>query len=217
MRIDDLVTYAAAAALDLAETKARAESWKARAVGEAEWVRMNVPGAREFMSGEGRLGALRLDGADLPAAPLVTDGLAFAAYLAEAAPEHASATVTIPAASLALLEGALVAFGIDAKITLQAVGGEGYLKDQCKVVADVDTPGAWKVLAVAADGTTTAVPGVTAQRPQATWKLIPNNEKRRDRIAAAVAEVDEQAESMRDDPTPPVELVAVLDLFSRRE
>ena len=138
MRIDDLVTFASEAALEAAHAKALAEGWKARAIGEAERVRMNVPGAREFMSGDARLGALRLDGADLPAVPVITDGPALAAYLTDVAPEHAAATVTIPAADLVLLAGALESLGIDAKVTLSLIGGEAWLKDKCKVVADVD-------------------------------------------------------------------------------
>ena len=199
MRIDDVVTFASEAALDLAEAQAKAGAWKAKAVGEAERIRMEVPGAREFMSGDARLGALRLDGADLPATTLVTDGAAFAGHLVKYAPGEATASVTIPADRADDLRQALEFLGITGAVSFAAIGGgAAYLKDHCKIVADPELPSGWKVLAITDDGTTVPVPGVTGTRPVPTWKLIPNNEKRKERIAAAVEMVDEQADSIRD-------------------
>ena len=205
MRIDDVVTFASEAALDLAEAQAKAGAWKAKAVGEAERIRMEVPGAREFMSGDARLGALRLDGADLPATTLVTDGAAFAGHLVKYAPGEATASVTIPADRADDLRQALEFLGITGAVSFAAIGGgAAYLKDHCKIVADPELPSGWKVLAITDDGTTVPVPGVTGTRPVPTWKLIPNNEKRKERIAAAVEMVDEQADSIRDNPAPAV-------------
>ncbi len=205
MRIDDLVTFAADSALEAAETRARAEAWKARAVGEAERIRMQAPGAREFMSGESRLGTLRLDGADLPPTASVSDPQALAAHLAKHAPEHAAATVTVPADVMDLLLGALESLGITATVTLKPVDAEGYLADQCKILPDADQPGAWTVRDVAGDEPID-VPGITATRPVATWKLIPNNDLRRDRIHAAALSVDEQVEAMTQ-PAPTLKAV----------
>lgn len=195
MRIDDLVTFAADAALNAAEAKATADAWKARAVGEAERIRMQAPGCRDFMSGESRLGSLRLDGADLPAVASVSDGQALAAYLAKHAPDHAEATVTVPADALDLLIGAMESLGVTATARLNPVDATAWLANYCTVVADTDRPEAWKVLEVTPDGTRD-VPGVTASRPVPTWKLIPNNDLRKERIAAAGAAVADQVEAM---------------------
>lgn len=202
MRIDDLVTYAADAALDMAEAKARAESWKARAIGEAERIRMQAPGCREFMSGEGqRLGSLRLDGADLPATASVADSAAFADYLAEHAPTYATASVTVPIDAMGLLVGAMESLGVTATVKIGVTDAAGFLKDRCKVIAG-EQAGTWRVLDVATEGTPVDVPGVTATRPQPTWKLIPNSELRKERVAAAVDLVGGQIEAMRDAPAP---------------
>lgn len=204
MRIDELVTFAADAALEKAEVSARADAWKARATGEAERIRMQTPGCREFMSGEARLGTLRLDGADLPATASVSDSAALGAYLAEHHPDQAAATITVPASMVDLLIGAMESLGVTATVKVAPVDAAGFLKDSCKVIAG-ETAGTWTVRDVTGE-TARDVPGVTATRPQPTWKLIPNSEMRRERIAAAIDMVDGQVEAMRE-PVAPLAVV----------
>ena len=64
--------------------------------------------------------------------------------------------------------------------------------ERCHVQADVDVPGAWRVVTILDDETVMEVPGVTAVKPTPRWVLAPDSKLKRERAEAAAGFVEEQ-------------------------
>ena len=191
-RIEDLVTFAADAALAEAEAGAVTARWKAAAIAEAERLRVSFGTVDRFPSGQPGLGVLRLDGADKPAVPTVVKPAAFAEYLAENAPEYVVAQVTLPAAQLKALTDALEWTGITGVTVDLAPKNAAEFLEKCHVRADVDVPGAWRVVTIGEDETLMEIPGVTAVKPAPRWVLTPDTKLKKERAEAALEFVEAQ-------------------------
>lgn len=200
LKIQDLVTLAADAAIDLARADAKAATLKARAVAEAERIRTEVGSADRFASDQ-KLGVLRLDGADKPAAPVVTKDGEFGSFLAERAPEHAAATITVPAQYLAAALSSLEFAGIpqvEADVR-PASSWRDWVDGSCVIQADPDTAGGWVVLYVDEEKHTHVVPGLSAVKPQPRWVLAPNQDLKRERAELGMQDAEEHLQLMAGD------------------
>jgi hypothetical protein len=206
--ISTLVTLASDAAIQADAAKARADRLKAAAVAEAERIRLTTGGGDRWRSDQG-LGTLRLDGVEKPATPVITDPAQAGSWLAEHAPQTVTCTITVPADqlpdALQALEFASIT-GIQAAASPNTAAA-GWLTDSC--VLQAAETGGWDVIHVAADKTTTLVPGVSGQRPRPRWVLSADTEKKRHAVELAVvaAEADlsglaDVAAAMADEPAP---------------
>lgn len=201
MRIDDLITAAADAALDADRAAVRAARLRAAAIAEAERIRLTSKSADRWTCEQG-LGVLRLDGAGKPATASISKPAEYGSWLAERAPDRVTATITVPAEQLPAALDALEFAGIDRAeaAVLPGPGASEFLAEQCVIQADPDIDGTWNVLHVDQAGHTSPVPGVTASRPAPRWVLTPDKDRKQDAAASASLEVEAELAAL--DGTP---------------
>jgi hypothetical protein len=203
--LQDRVNAALAERLDADARRARADRLLAAVIGEAERLRAEGAPVRELSSDQ-RIGTIRLDGADLPAAPVIEKLDELASWLAEHAPDLVTATIRVPVEKLAEALEALGYAGLGEGETSAAVAprdlGEtlAWLARECLVQTDPQIPRAWNVMHKDEEGHLSEVPGTTARPPVGTWKVIVDKDKKRDAIAVAVAEADDLVAALNEPP-----------------
>jgi hypothetical protein len=196
MSLQDRVNAALDARLDADKARGLADALLAAVIGEAERARADGTPIRE-MSSDQRIGSIRLDGADLPAAPAIDKIDELASWLAEHFPELVTATIRVPVEKLAEALAALGYAGIDGPAVSASVAprdlGEvlAWLARECVVQADPQISRAWNVLHKDGDGHLTPVPGTTARPPTPTWKVCLDKNRKRDALAVAAVEAEE--------------------------
>jgi hypothetical protein len=202
MSLQDLVNRALDERRDADYRRARADSWLAATIGEAERLRAAGSPVRELASDQ-RLGAIRLDGANLPAQPVIEKTDELASWLAETSPDLVTASITVPVGKLEevleLLEMTGLRDAAEAKVAPKDLAQTlAWLEEHCKVQADPDTPHAWNVMHQDDEGHLTAVPGVTARPPTPTWKVILDRTLKAEAVTVAKAEVGELVRELRE-------------------
>lgn len=215
MPLQDLVNLALAERRDANYRRARADALLAAVIGEAERLRSTGVSVREFDSDQ-RIGTIRLDGANLPAAPVIEKLDELASWLAERVAELVRASLLVPVEKLEevleLLEMAGLRDAVEAKVELRDFAATlEWLGEHCKVQADPDIPRTWNVLHVDSEGHTTPVPGVTARPPSPTWKVLVNPALQADAKAVARSEIEEQVRQLREQDTAEREVQAALE------
>jgi hypothetical protein len=200
--LQDLVNAAIAERLEADYRAARADAFKAAAVGEAERQRAAGVPVRELSSDQ-RLGALRLDAADLPAAPIVTKPEEFSSWLAEHAPALVAGLIRVPADRLEEALEALGYAGLSGPTVSAAVVPKDseetarWLKDNTVVQADPQVSRAWNVLHRDEEGHLTPVPGTSAVQPVPQWKVIVDKDRKSGATEVARTEVEGQVAELR--------------------
>jgi hypothetical protein len=200
--LQDRVNAALAARDEADHARARADALLAAVIGEAERLRTSGVSVRELSSDQ-RIGTIRLDGADLPAAPLVDKPDELASWLAEHFPELVTAMIRVPVEKLEEALQALGYAGLDGPAVSATVAardlGEvlAWLARECVVQADPQIPRAWNVLHRDDQGHLTPVPGTTARPPSPSWKVLVNKDRKRATLAAAQQEAEEMVALMR--------------------
>jgi hypothetical protein len=202
MPLQDLVNAALAERRDANYRRARADALLAAVIGEAERLRSTGVSVRELDSDQ-RIGTLRLDGANLPAVPAISDPGELASWLAERFPELVTASVAVPVGRLEevleLLDMAGLRDVAEASVVPRDLAKTlAWLGEHCKVQADPKTPHTWNVLHVDSEGHTTPVPGTTAQRPSPTWKVLVDPALQADAKAVAQAEIEDLVRELRE-------------------
>src|SRR4051812_10748204 len=193
MSLQDPVNAALVARLAPAPRRGLAARPLAAVIGEAERQRADGTPVRELSSDQ-RLGSIRLDGADLDAAPLIDKPEELASWLAEHFPDLVTATIRVPVEKLAEALEALGYAGLSGPAVSATVAPRdlaevlAWLTRECVVQADPQIARAWNVLHRDEDGHLTPVPGTTARPPVPSWKVLVDKDKKRD--ALAVAAVD---------------------------
>lgn len=228
MSLQDLVTAALAERLQAYYQYARADALLAAVIGEAERQRAAGIPARELSSDQ-RIGAIRLDGSDLPARPLITDTDQLGSWLAEHHPSLVTASIRVP---VNRLEDALEALGYagmgnDTEATITPRDEAlAWLNDECIVQADPQLARAWNVLHRDDEGHLTQVPGTTARPPFPTWKVLVDKEQKAAAQADAQLEVEALVAALRSgygfsahsgDEDFPEEVVAAAELQEAEE
>lgn len=201
MSLQDLVNRALDERRDADYRRARADALLSAVIGEAERLRAAGVSARELDSDQ-RIGTIRLDGANLPASPVIEKTDELASWLAETAPGLATASISVPVGKLEevleLLEMAGLRDVAEAKVAPRDLAQTlAWLGEHCKVQADPDIPHAWNVMHQDDEGHLTAVPGVTARPPTPTWKVIIARDLKTEAVAVAKAEVGELVRELR--------------------
>lgn len=202
MPLQDLVNLALDQRRRADYERAKADALLAATIGEAERLRAAGVSVRELDSDQ-RIGTLRLDGANLPAAPVIEKTDELASWLAERSPELVTASVGVPVERLEevleLLDMAGLRDGVEAKVELRDLGKTlAWLGERCKVQADPQIPRSWNVLHVDDEGHTTPVPGTTARPPTPTWKVLVDRNLKADGAAVAQSEAEEMVRQVRD-------------------
>jgi hypothetical protein len=202
MPLQDLVNAALAERRDADYRRARADALLAAVIGEAERLRSTGVSVRELDSDQ-RIGTLRLDGANLPAVPAVSDPGELASWLAERFPDLVTASVAVPVGRLEEVLDLLDMAGLrgiaEASVAPRDLPQTlAWLGEHCKVQADPETPHTWNVLHVDSDGHTTPVPGTTARPPAPTWKVLVNKTIKADAVAVARSEIEEFVRELRE-------------------
>lgn len=215
MSLQDRVNAALVARLDADYRRALADGLLAAVIGEAERLRSSGVSVRELSSDQ-RIGAIRLDGADLPAAPAIDKPDELASWLAEHFPDLVTATIRVPVEKLAEALEALGYAGLVTPAVSATVAPRdlaevlAWLARECVVQADPQIPRAWNVLHRDEEGHLTPVPGTTARPPVPSWKVLVDKDKKRDALAVAAADAETMvADLERDTATPtPQDLAA---------
>jgi hypothetical protein len=200
--LQDLLNLAAEARLQQWYADTRADALKAAAVGEAERVRAEGVPLDRLASDRG-LGSLRLDGAGAPPRPVISKREEVASWLAERSPGLVTATITVPADKLEDALKVLSYAELDGPtVTAKVVPADEdlavrWIAQNCIAQADPDTPGAWNVLFRDSEGHLSPVPGVNVVQPRPRWVMAVDDERKKDMVATAVAEVDTTIAELR--------------------
>jgi hypothetical protein len=206
MTLQDRVNAALAARDEADHARARADALLGAVIAEAERARAAGMPVRELNSDQ-RIGTIRLDGAALPAAPLIEKIDELASWLAEHFPELVTANIRVPVDKLEEALRALGYAGLDGPAVSASVAprdlGEvlAWLARECVVQADPQIARAWNVLHKDDDGHLTPVPGTTARPPTPTWKVLVDRDRKRATLAAAQQEAEEMLAGLRGDAT----------------
>lgn len=213
MRVDKVLERILEATADATAAKRRVDRYRELLFDEAK-ARFAAEGAAPTWKRRG-LGAVRLDGADSPPSPVITDPAAYASWMAERHPSEVTARLTVPADRLAEALDALEFAGLSdmsADLEVRPAWSQAFLAglqlDEVKPPVPGVSSGEWQALVVdEATGEASVVPGVGGNPPVPRLVVSLDAARKRKAVeeADALVEVEEgddraAAEATDDEP-----------------